>query len=82
LVFEVTFEHDEDMVFFAFSQPYTYGQIVSEILDKEELIKPAQANLIQVINKPRPQPQAQNPAFERQQTMPVPVHEKPSMQRA
>ena len=25
LVFEVRFEHDDDTVFFAFSQPYTYS---------------------------------------------------------
>lgn len=36
LVFEVEFENDEDIVYFAFSQPYSYSQVVSEIFDKEE----------------------------------------------
>ena len=41
LVFEVRFDHDDDDVFFAFSQPYTYSQVVAEILEKEETLKPA-----------------------------------------
>jgi hypothetical protein len=36
LVFNVTFEHDDDIVYFAFSQPYPYTQIISEILEREE----------------------------------------------
>jgi len=41
MVFDVEFENDEDIVYFAFSQPYSYCQIVSEILDKENELKPA-----------------------------------------
>ena len=41
LVFEVQFEHDDDIVFFAFSQPYTYTQAITEILKKEEQIQPS-----------------------------------------
>ena len=40
LVFEVRFDHDDDIVFFAFSQPYTYSQVVAEILEKEDTLKP------------------------------------------
>lgn len=40
LVFEVEFANDEDIVYFAFSQPYSYCKIVSEILDKENELKP------------------------------------------
>ena len=36
LVFEVEFENDEDIVYFAFSEPYSYGKVLSEIFDKEE----------------------------------------------
>ncbi len=46
LVFEVEFEHDEDIVYFAFSQPYSYAQIFSEVLEKEEELKPATTSLI------------------------------------
>ena len=46
LVFEVEFENDDDIVYFAFSQPYSYSQVISEILDKEEEMKPAQQSLI------------------------------------
>jgi len=41
LEFEVEFEHDEDVVYFAFSQPYSYSQIVSDLLEKEDELKPA-----------------------------------------
>jgi len=40
-VFDVTFENDNDSVFFAFSQPYPYSQIMYEILDKEAQLRPA-----------------------------------------
>lgn len=35
LVFEFEFEHDHDTVYFAFSQPYTYTQIVRDVLTLE-----------------------------------------------
>ena len=41
LCFEVHFEHNDDTVYFAFSQPYTYSQVMAEILEKEETLKPA-----------------------------------------
>ena len=44
LVFEFEFENDDDIVYFAFSQPYSYSQIMSEIFDKEDEIKPSQAS--------------------------------------
>ena len=46
LVFEVDFEFDDDIVYFAFSQPYSYSQVFSEVLDKEEELKPAQQSLV------------------------------------
>lgn len=36
LVFDYEFENDDDIVYFAFSQPYSYSQIVSDFLDKED----------------------------------------------
>jgi len=36
LIFEVEFEYDNDTVFFAFSQPYTYTQIMREIFSVEQ----------------------------------------------
>ena len=39
LVFNVEFEHDDDTVFFAFSQPYPYTQILTEIMQVEDEIK-------------------------------------------
>lgn len=38
LVFNVKFDHDDDIVYFAFSQPYPYSQIVSEIIQTEECL--------------------------------------------
>ena len=35
LIFEVEFEYDNDTVFFAFSQPYTYTQIMRDLLALE-----------------------------------------------
>ena len=40
------FEKEDDIVYFAFSQPYSYSSVLSEILDKEEEIKPSSASLI------------------------------------
>ena len=40
MVFDHEFEHDDDIVYFAFSQPYSYSQIMSEIIDKEDEVKP------------------------------------------
>jgi len=51
LVYDHEFEHDDDVVYFAFSQPYSYSQVMSEILDKEDEIKPSSAGLI--TNVPR-----------------------------
>ena len=39
LVFNVKFEHDDDIVYFAFSQPYPYTQIISEIIQAEDTLK-------------------------------------------
>jgi hypothetical protein len=36
LVFDFEFEHDQDTVYFAFSQPYTYSQIVRDFLTIEQ----------------------------------------------
>ena len=33
------FEHDDDIVYFAFSQPYPYTQIISEIIQAEDTLK-------------------------------------------
>ena len=49
LVFDVEFEDDQDIVYFAFSTPYSYSQVVSEILDKEEEIKPSQQSHISAV---------------------------------
>ena len=46
LQFDVQFEHDDDTVFFAFSQPFTYTQILKEILEREEQIKPTDGSPI------------------------------------
>ena len=46
LVFEVEFENDEDIVYFAFSEPYSYGKVLSEIFDKEEQIRPSSQSMI------------------------------------
>lgn len=46
LVWEMEFEKEDDVVYFAFSQPYSYSLVLSDILDKEEEIKPIQASLI------------------------------------
>lgn len=50
-MFEVEFENDDDVVYFAFSQPYSYCQIISEVFDNEEKLKPSQQSLI--TNVPR-----------------------------
>jgi hypothetical protein len=34
--------HDDDTVLFAFSQPYTYTQILKDIFDKEDLLQPTE----------------------------------------
>ena len=86
LVFDIEFENDDDIVYFAFSQPYSYSQVISEILDKEEEIKPSQASLIQSVPRkvvgqnPLPPPPA-NPVVDRNTTIKE-VNEKPSLQRA
>ena len=49
LVFEVRFEHDDDTVFFAFSQPYTYSQVMADILEKEETLQPEAKSDIQIV---------------------------------
>lgn len=49
LVFDVEFETDLDIVYFAFSTPYSYSQVVSELLDKEAEIKPSQQSLITAV---------------------------------
>lgn len=55
LVFEFQFEHDYDTVQFAFSQPYTYTQILKEIFEREDQIKPADPTLIkQLYNQAAP----------------------------
>ena len=54
------------MVYFAFSEPYSYCKVLSELLDKEDDLKPSQASLI--TNVPRkvigqnPQPSSTNVA--------------------
>ena len=88
LVFEVRFEHDDDTVFFAFSQPYTYSQVMADILDKEETLQPETKSDVQLV--PRKVP-GQNikapskndlPTLERQNTNPQqhPVQKLPTLQ--
>lgn len=38
LTFNYTFEHDYDTVFFAYSQPYTYGDLIDDLeaIDKKK----------------------------------------------
>ena len=45
LTFEVSFDHDDDSVYFAFSQPYPYSQIAANILEMEHKLKPAESSL-------------------------------------
>ena len=49
LVFEVEFEFDDDEVFFAFSQPYTYSQIVRDVLTFENNLQPADKSQIKYL---------------------------------
>jgi hypothetical protein len=39
LSFEVDFQYDKDTVYFAFSQPYPYTQMVKDVLDVENQIR-------------------------------------------
>lgn len=49
LIFEVEFEYDNDTVLFAFSQPYTYTQIMREILSLEQQIQPQDKSLVKPV---------------------------------
>lgn len=40
LKFEFEFDHDDDTVLFAFSRPYPYSEIIVDMLDKENQIRP------------------------------------------
>lgn len=79
LVFEVRFDHDDDTVFFAFSQPYTYSQTMSEVLEKEDQLRPDAPADVQIV--PRKvvgqninPPAKDNPPLERQNTNPQANH--------
>ena len=80
LVFEVRFEHDDDTVFFAFSQPYTYSQTMSEVLEKEEQLRPDAPADVQIVPRKvvgqniNPPPK-DNPPLERQNTNPQANHQ-------
>lgn len=49
LVFEVEFEFDDDTVYFAFSQQYTYTQIMREILSIEAQAMPEDKSQIRIL---------------------------------
>ena len=76
LNFEVRFEHDDDIVYFAFSQPYPYSQVMAEILEKEETLKPAATGEVQLVPRKvigqniKPASKTELPTYERQNTNP------------
>ena len=68
--FTYKFEYDDDSVHFAFSQPYTYSEILYDIHNKEMSLAPKSSNDKKMIGKTK----SDNKLFENErQETPIPT---------